>query len=262
MGVFMAEKISTPDITPILYSQIGFRADLETEALRKLDDADFDGCRMSLGFLLNSLSGQRDPACADEAAQLLLDVLHRVNWQLHRAPNDGSTYQANRVMLIDQFGAQKTPEHAYSLFLPLLNRLLASARAENSVHHPLIERAKRFIDGNYNRRIVLSTVAGALNISPNYLSRVFRKETGCTLTAYTQTVRMAHARGLLANGVHSISEIAYLVGYQNYRDFHRNFVKHEHASPREVRTQLRVKQPTTRLTSNLKVAINDRRPAH
>jgi AraC-like DNA-binding protein len=43
---------------------------------------------------------------------------------------------------------------------------------------------------------------------------------------------------LLAVGGRSISEIAYLVGYQNYRDFYRNFVKYERASPRQARRSI------------------------
>ena len=51
-------------------------------------------------------------------------------------------------------------------------------------------------------------------------------------------MRLDHARLLLAIGGRSISEIAYLVGYQNYRDFYRNFVKYERASPRQARRKL------------------------
>ena len=40
---------------------------------------------------------------------------------------------------------------------------------------------------------------------------------------------------LLADDSRSIAEIAYRVGYQNYRDFYRNFVKYEKASPRRAR---------------------------
>ena len=77
-----------------------------------------------------------------------------------------------------------------------------------------------------------------LHVSPNYLSRVFRREAGVTLTAQIHHARLEHARLLLAAGDRSISEIAYLVGYQNYRDFYRNFVKYERASPRQARRSM------------------------
>ena len=104
--------------------------------------------------------------------------------------------------------------------------------------HPLIHRAQRHIDEQYASRIPLASIAKLLNVSPNYLSRLFRQECGMTLTAYVQRVRLEHARRLLVEGRQSISEIAYRVGYQTYRDFYRNFVKYEQASPRQLRRRL------------------------
>jgi YesN/AraC family two-component response regulator len=81
-------------------------------------------------------------------------------------------------------------------------------------------------------------VAQALAVSPNYLSRLIRRETGMTLTAHIQRTRLRRAKQLLAEEGRSISEIAYQVGYQNYRDFYRNFVKYEDTSPRQMRRRL------------------------
>ncbi len=123
-----------------------------------------------------------------------------------------------------------------------MNLLLAPLRAGRASRHPLAERACSYIDGNYHRRLSLSHVAEQLAVSPSYLSRVFRRETGCTLTAYIQRVRIERSLVLLARGANGLAEIAYQVGYQNYRDFYRNFVKCEQASPREVRKRLRRRQ--------------------
>ena len=43
---------------------------------------------------------------------------------------------------------------------------------------------------------------------------------------------------LLADDRRSLAEIAYRVGYRNYRDFYRNFVKYENASPSQVQRRL------------------------
>jgi AraC family transcriptional regulator of adaptative response / methylphosphotriester-DNA alkyltransferase methyltransferase len=119
-----------------------------------------------------------------------------------------------------------------------LNLLLAPLHASRTSRHPLTDRACAYIDENYHRRISLSQVAERLAVSPSYLSRVFRRETGVTLTTYVQRARIDRSLVLLAQGAKNISEIAYQVGYQNYRDFYRNFVKCERASPRQVRSRL------------------------
>ena len=223
--------------SPALYDSILYSCALESRAFRRLAELDVAGCRKTLGRLVAGLD-LTDPGCTRKVVQLLLDILQKVNRRVHRSPTEDRTYQANRVRLIEQFSPCESSDQARVLFLGALNRLLAPLEQRGPGLHPLIERAKAHIEDNYHRRIFLSSVARALNISPNYLSRLFRRETGTTLTAYVQRVRMHDAMLLLADGRHSISEIAYLVGYQNYRDFYRNFVKQQNRSPRQVRQQL------------------------
>ncbi len=80
--------------------------------------------------------------------------------------------------------------------------------------------------------MTLGELAQAIHLSPNYLSSIFRRELGVTVTQYLRQRRMRLAEQLLMEGKHTISEVAYRVGYQNYRDFHRNFVREGNRSPR------------------------------
>lgn len=171
--------------------------------------------------------------------QLLADVLHKVNQRLHDQPAGEGAYLTNRLVIIECFSSCRSVEDIRRRFLPTLNTLLAAINAPGALPHPLAERARAFIDGNYHRRVSLSEVAERLAVSPSYLSRVFRRETGMTLTNYVQRARIDRSLVLLAQGAKSLSEIAYQVGYQNYRDFYRNFVRQEKAPPREVRARLR-----------------------
>lgn len=222
---------------PRLFRQVGYRADLEFVALVRLTEGSPEGCRTALEALLVHLDSSAN-GTGRQVSQLLLDVLHKVNRQVHGPRRDEVLYQANRVVLIERFAGCRELNDARRRFRACLAQLLPAASTESCPRHPTAARAIAYIEENYQRRIFLSSVAMALNISPNYLSRLFRRETGATLTAYIQRRRLDHARVLLVQGRHSLSEIAYRVGYQNYRDFYRNFVKYENASPREVRRRL------------------------
>lgn len=101
--------------------------------------------------------------------------------------------------------------------------------------NPLVQRARDFIEQNYSRKLSLRHVAEYLNVSRNYLSGLFRKECGCTITDFIHQTRVRRAQSLLMAGGQTVSEIAYQVGYQNYRDFYRNFVKHGNSSPTRYR---------------------------
>jgi AraC-like DNA-binding protein len=141
-------------------------------------------------------------------------------------------------VLLAEFAGCEDATEGRRLFLAALDRLLAPLGPLVRKRHPLVDRALSYVQENYPRRLSLSVVAGQLRVSGNHLSRLFRRETGSTLTSYIHRVRLEHALLLLASGGRSLSEIAYVVGYRNYRDFYRNFVKHEKASPRQLRNRL------------------------
>jgi len=220
------------------FERIGYDPDLEVAALNRLAELNLAGCRRTLGELVSGVDPARVDGDAEVLVQLLADVLHKVNQRAHDHPSSEGLYLANRLAIIDRYSACRSASDAQDRFLPALNLLLAPLHARRRSSHPLTDRACAYIDDNYHRRVSLSQVAERLAVSPSYLSRVFRRETGVTLTTYVQRARIDRSLVLLAQGAKSISEIAYQVGYQNYRDFYRNFVKYEKASPRQVRSRL------------------------
>jgi AraC-like DNA-binding protein len=221
-----------------LYDRIGYATDLEAEALERLAALDVPGCRSRFGQLLAGLDLSRVTTCERQVTQLLLDVLQKVNRQLHPTGALDGSYQRQRMRLIEEFAGCPDAAAARDRFMAALNRLLADLDHSSRSVHRVVRQAELFIQHNYHRRICLSSVAAQLNVSANYLSRLFRQEAGVTLTTYIHRLRLEHARLLLADVNRTIAEIAYRVGYQNYRDFYRNFVKHVGLSPSEVRNGL------------------------
>lgn len=226
-----------PDL-PGFFLRLGYDPGRESDAFARLERGEIEPCRRALWNLVRGLEAPTAEADTRQFVQLLLDVLQKLNRRVHRGRERQAEYQTTRVRLIERFTRTSTSEPARRAFRQELQRLTATDSRPPSRSHRLASKAKKFIESNYAQRTSLSTVAAHLHVSSNYLSRVFRRETGLTLTSYIQRVRINHARRLLAEGRESISEIAYHVGYRNYRDFYRNFVKHENASPREVRERL------------------------
>ncbi len=222
----------------MLYAKIKYVPELEREAFGRLADSDLAGCRRSLGLLVSGLQMPGSPEDGRAVTSLLLDLLLTLNRRAHRYRAGDEAASAMRLRLIHRFAACAGPEEARGLFMDAVGAILSSCEPSPGAGNPIVSQAQAYIEANYRRRIYLSSIAGALNVSPNYLSRLFRKEVGVTLTGYIQQRRVAQARRLLAQDDRSISEIAYLVGFQNYRDFYRNFVRYEKAAPREVRRRL------------------------
>ena len=228
---------------PGLFQRIGYDQDLEAEALAHLEEMELDASRRAFSRLVRGLDLSGGAGDAATARQLLRDLLHEVNRRLHRTAGQQWLCQRNRVDLVERFAAESSGTDVREEFRGALRHLLKPFRAREPACHPLVRRARALIERSYERRISLSTVARDLGVSPNYLSRLFRRETGMTLTSYTQRVRLGHAVRLLAEESRSIAEIGYRVGYRTYRDFHRNFVKYQCASPMEVRRRL-IRRPS------------------
>lgn len=221
-----------------LHERLGYDEALEATGLEALGALDVSGCRRILGRLVHGLDPVRAAGSDRLVVQLLADLLQRVNARLHGHPGMEQAYRLNRLAIIEQIASSADAATACERFLPYLNRLLAPLEQGPPPVHPIVERSRSHIDLNYRRRLSLSAVANSLGVSANYLSRLFRRETGMTLTAYIQRTRLDHAMLLLADRSQSLSEIAYRVGYQNYRDFYRNLVKYERVSPRQVRRRM------------------------
>lgn len=97
-----------------------------------------------------------------------------------------------------------------------------------------IENAKEYIQGNYNNDdISLNAVAMAVNLSSTYFSALFKKQTGMPFTDYLNLVRINKAKELLCCTLMQISEIAYAVGYKDYRYFSQVFKKNTGQTPRD-----------------------------
>ncbi|MNY55353.1 Bifunctional transcriptional activator/DNA repair enzyme AdaA [compost metagenome] len=91
---------------------------------------------------------------------------------------------------------------------------------------------------NYDRSIQVKEVAAAVNVHPGYLHRIFKKQTGRTLTDYLNLLRMEKAKMLLAKSEIPVAEIADYVGISSRQYFHLLFKKYAGITPVEYRNSI------------------------
>ncbi len=89
----------------------------------------------------------------------------------------------------------------------------------------LIHQAKQFIQSNYAHNISLEAIAEELNISPNYLSYLFRKETKESVVEYITRYRIEQAKRILRTTHYKVYEVGQMVGYDSEQYFSRVFKK-------------------------------------
>lgn len=89
--------------------------------------------------------------------------------------------------------------------------------------HDYIDNAIRYINEHYAEQLKLSDIATAINISPNYLSELFFKDTGIHISDYLTQVRVLYSQSMLENTELNITDIASAVGFNSFSSFSRSF---------------------------------------
>lgn len=77
----------------------------------------------------------------------------------------------------------------------------------------------------YDKPLALSDFAKKYHLHPDYLSRLFKKETGKNFSDFLTECRMEKAKELLERTSYKYFEISTLVGYEDYRHFSQVFKK-------------------------------------
>ncbi|SHJ94500.1 response regulator [Tepidibacter formicigenes] len=100
----------------------------------------------------------------------------------------------------------------------------------NNDKNELVELAKNYIFKNYNKDIKLEDIAQRLAISPYYLSKLFKQETGKNFIDFLTEIRIEESKKMLLDGK-SIKNISKSIGYSDPNYFSRVFKKITGISP-------------------------------
>lgn len=102
-----------------------------------------------------------------------------------------------------------------------------------------VEEAIQYIRDHHQEDINISTVAGFMEISEGYLSRMFKKETNYTFTNYLTYYRIRLAMNLLKDCRVKVYEVADQVGYSDTAYFSAQFKKIVGMAPSEYQDRSR-----------------------
>ncbi len=98
-----------------------------------------------------------------------------------------------------------------------------------------IDKIKDYIDRNYDREITRKELVEIAFLNPDYISRLFRKETGQSISSYLMGKRIGLAKELLENTDMPVNVVSMQVGYGNFSYFAKMFRDSTGYSPNEYR---------------------------
>ncbi|SFU88422.1 AraC family transcriptional regulator [Butyrivibrio sp. INlla21] len=111
----------------------------------------------------------------------------------------------------------------------------ASHSSGSSDTYYKIQKACSYIMENCTSDLTQQEVADYVNFSTYYFSRIFKEYTAESFNAFLTRHRLEHAVKLLASDSISITDVAFLSGFQSISSFNKAFSKSMNCSPKEYR---------------------------
>ncbi|MBN2982537.1 helix-turn-helix domain-containing protein [Cohnella algarum] len=163
-------------------------------------------------------------------AQMLLTAGYR--WLERTAASYGKALGKERMRL-------PSPEELLAGPANVLGDLLASIMDQylelgSGTHHYIAE-AIAYVRENLGRNVSLQQAAAHIHVNPNYLSDLFKRETGTNYIEFVTKERMERAKSLLSGSNDKIKDIARSVGYEDIKYFTGLFKRHTGQTPSEYR---------------------------
>lgn len=119
-----------------------------------------------------------------------------------------------------------------------VNRLMDSVfRYADMRHAHAIHLCMQYIETHYYEKVTLEQLAERVFLSPAYLSRVFKEETGTAFNDHLNAVRIAKARQLLLHEDLRVTDVASAVGFDDQSYFTKVFRRFTGMTPLRYRAR-------------------------
>ena len=123
-------------------------------------------------------------------------------------------------------------DNVFDIWTEMIHRYCSLVNTHTTKNYSLpIQKVITLINFDLTSDLTLKKMAEYLKVNPSYLSNLFKKETGYTLTNYVNKKRMEHAAFLLATTTQSISSIAQQCGILDDNYFTKLFKRQYHITP-------------------------------
>lgn len=163
--------------------------------------------------------------------QIVYSVLKEKGIQAHQLFRDSQSIELSAAA-----------GHSVSDLLEWIRHIVIKAMdqvSEVEGHVSVVEKIKGFITEHYDQDLSRETIASQVYLSPDYLDRMLKRETGMSMKEYLLHERMRIARELLSKTDMPVTQVATHVGFNNLSHFTKVFRKHTDRNPSDYRQHAR-----------------------
>ena len=131
-----------------------------------------------------------------------------------------------------------------------LTRLVKEKKEQADSDNPYVNQCKKYVYKHLHEKISISDIAKEIGLTESYLSDLFKKKEGITISSYITKLKIYHAQNLLIYSDYNYDEIAYYFGFSSRSHFGNAFKKVTGQTPKQFRDHNREGEFWTTETEN------------
>jgi AraC-like DNA-binding protein len=177
---------------------------------------------------------------------------YAVNEALHLSEDE----ERNLIEILHKIDkeSQHIDRHTQEIILSQIDLLLNYSKrfyerqfiTRKNNNHQLLAKFEQFLNDYFNQEqaaknglLTVHQIAEAMNLSPNYLSDLLRVHTGQNTQQHIHEKLISKAKEKLSSTQLSVSEIAYILGFEHAQSFSTLFKKKTNMAPLEFRAKFK-----------------------
>lgn len=191
--------------------------------LRKSEAYDY------FAMMMEQIKPFSDPA----KRNIIIEALVMSSYSSRTEGNDDIEYfdyTCNINKLVELKGDQLI-EWAFQKFIDITGHVKKYTSIDYT--NKIVQATKEYLEAHYSEEISLEDVAEYVNISPQYFSKLIKKNTGFNFIDWLSMLRVKKAKELLTNSNLTVKEVCFMVGYKDPNYFSRIFKKKIGMTPSE-----------------------------
>jgi AraC-like DNA-binding protein len=127
---------------------------------------------------------------------------------------------------------------ASARLLTLLLELAQQSKRETQKSEKVLQQIITLLEGNLKEKLMMNQIASRVGVTQTYLSTIFKRRFGITISQYIQQRRISQAKELLTRTMLPINTIGQEIGMSDPQYFNKQFRRAVGISPSRYREKL------------------------
>lgn len=196
---------------------------LDSIRLRKVEAYDY------FVLMMDSIRPLNDNAKRNKIIEVLILATHEM--QIDGATTTNYINYTRHINQLMDLAGDQLIEWAFQRFMDITGFVKPQSSFDYS--NKIVQITKEYLELHYAEEISLEDIAEQVNISPQYFSKLIKKNTGFNFIDWLSMLRVKKAKELLTNSNYTVKEVCFMVGYKDPNYFSRIFKKRIGITPSE-----------------------------